>query len=51
MAAKPKGKTKAWRREPCPRNDAGRKIKGANRRAKNAGISVDQLLAKLGVRA
>jgi len=47
MAKRPKGKTKAWRREACPRGKDGRKIKGANRRAKNAGMSVDKLLAGL----
>lgn len=45
MSKRTKGKTKAWRREACPRGKDGKKIKGANRRAKNAGVSVDQLLA------
>lgn len=29
-----KNKTKAWRRQACPRDETGRKIKGKNRRLK-----------------
>ncbi len=47
MSKRTKGKTKAWRTEPCPRNSNGKKIKGANRRAKLAGISVDKLLGRV----
>lgn len=47
MSKRTKGKMKAWRREACPRDNAGKKIKGANRRAKLAGISVDKLLGRV----
>jgi len=47
MSKQTKGKQKAWRAKKCPRDSNGKKIKGANRRAKLAGISVDKLLGRV----